>query len=90
MRIPKHPLHIWFDEVLAEIEIFKVKHNGYHSKYWLFFNFLLTLQKLSLVFNLNSCLLVMRNSKRTLIFEFYAALTEIFKVEDKAQFLKSQ
>ena len=61
----------------------------------------MTLQKSSLVFNLeypskffikfkDRGQLAMRISKLTLIFEFYAELTEIFKVEYKAQFTKSQ
>ena len=64
----------------------------------------MTLQKSSLVFNLKYLsqffikfndqgqsrnLLVMRIPKLTLHFRFDAALTEIFKVEDKAQFSKT-
>ena len=85
--------------------IFEVKYNGYHFENWLFFNFLLTLQKSSLVSNLEYLsqfffkfkdqgqfwnLFVMRILKLTLIFKFDAALTETFKIEDKAQFPKSQ
>ena len=64
----------------------------------------MTLQKSSLVFNLeypsqffikfkdqgqfwNMLLMIL---KLTLIFEFYAALTEKFKIEYKAQFPRSQ
>ena len=65
----------------------------------------MTLQKSSIVFNLEYPsqffikfkddgqfwnLLVMRISKLTLIFEVYAAISEMFKVEDKAQFPKIQ
>ena len=68
------------------------------------FNFLLNLQKSSLVFNLEYLsqffikfndqgqfrnLLVMRIPKLTLNFRFDAVLTEIFKVENKAQFPKN-
>ena len=92
------------DSQNTPFKIFEVKDNGYHFKNWLLFNFLLTLQKTSLLFNLeylsqffinfnDQCqfwnLLVMRTPKQTLIFEFDAALTELFKVEDKAQFPKS-
>ena len=49
-RLGKCSIHAEFGEVLAET--FEVKDNGFHSKYWLLFNFLLTLQKSSLIFNL--------------------------------------
>ena len=93
MRIPKHPLHAKFDEVL--VEIFEVEDSWYFSKnnfVFIFFivnylsQFFSKFKDQGQIWNL----LVMRILKLSLIVEIDEDLTKISKVKGKAQFPKSQ
>ena len=86
MRILKHPLHIWFDEVWLSYLRLKIidsiSKTDYSSTfYWLYRN-----QALSSTLNIS----VNSSSNSKIRVSFEAALTEIFKVKDKAQFPRCQ
>ena len=89
--IPKHPLHVYFDEDLAEI--FEVKDNWYHFKIEIHLNFNCFFGYGALPLTLNILVISSSNSKirilnPSLILEIDEEMTKIFKVIGKAQAIK--